>query len=689
MQSKTSFFNRTLFRKNLTRFWPLWGMASFLGALFPLALLLQLMRSDHTSMTGMAGNPLNFTVLYYEAVTVAVPIVSLLYAILCAMVVWSYLYNARSVSMMHTLPIRREGVFVTNFLSGMAMMILPYAVAGALCVLVTVFYGGVDPAGLVNTILAVLGLSFFYFASATFAAFVTGNIFTLPALYFLFHFLAVLLEWIFKEFASCFLVGVNSYYTGAVSFLSPTVYLVDNLGVDRTYAKVPDYNSGYVRSELTAVELENFWLIGVYVLVGAAFLALAYALYRRRRSESAGDVVAVGWMKPVFRYGVAALAALLGGRLLYALFWEGTFQDGSYCDALPMAVCMIVAGAIGYYAASMLLAKSLRVFRKSWLGAALVAVGCVALCGVLRFDLLGIESRVPDAGNIQCIHLYTEGNNYDLYPGQDDGLIQEVLGLHRAITDNADHLRELDRYQEPAWSSGGSYTYVWLELDYTLSSGRTLYRSYSIPLTQSRVTQAGTLDFLLDELVNSEAMKAKRLHLNDPSYTAIGGDVYQYTRDNTYEYLDLSSREAAAVLEAIGKDSAAGVWGQVDWFDEHRDDTYALDLSLYFEQKLPDGQGTSRDNISITVRPEMTNTLACLEELGLIDGERLLTWAQYNSGSFEEIYDAAVSEERVPADTPYVYEAPAGREYVSPAASIGVIGGADGPTQVYVAGAVG
>ena len=25
MQSKRSFFNRTLFRKNLTRFWPLWG----------------------------------------------------------------------------------------------------------------------------------------------------------------------------------------------------------------------------------------------------------------------------------------------------------------------------------------------------------------------------------------------------------------------------------------------------------------------------------------------------------------------------------------------------------------------------------------------------------------------------------------------------------------------------------------
>ena len=32
MQSKTSYFNATLFRKNLTRFWPLWGLAAGYGA---------------------------------------------------------------------------------------------------------------------------------------------------------------------------------------------------------------------------------------------------------------------------------------------------------------------------------------------------------------------------------------------------------------------------------------------------------------------------------------------------------------------------------------------------------------------------------------------------------------------------------------------------------------------------------
>ena len=51
MQSRTSFFNGTLLRKNLTRFWPLWGMASFVGALFPLALVMELLRNRHFELT--------------------------------------------------------------------------------------------------------------------------------------------------------------------------------------------------------------------------------------------------------------------------------------------------------------------------------------------------------------------------------------------------------------------------------------------------------------------------------------------------------------------------------------------------------------------------------------------------------------------------------------------------------------
>ena len=143
MQSKTSFFNRTLFRKNLSRYWPLWGFASFVGFLAPAALLVRVIQSGETSV-----EPLVVREIYYYLVADAVPIVSIAYAILCAMAVWSYLYNARSVGMMHSLPIRREGLFLTNLLSGLAMMAIPYLVAGGLGTLLFACCGGFDAWGL-------------------------------------------------------------------------------------------------------------------------------------------------------------------------------------------------------------------------------------------------------------------------------------------------------------------------------------------------------------------------------------------------------------------------------------------------------------------------------------------------------------------------------------------------------------
>ena len=665
MQSRTSFFNITLFRKNLTRFWPLWGMASFAGALFPLALLLQLMRRENFYMW---NDPLSFTEMYYNVAAYAVPVISLMYAVLCAMMVWSYLYNSRSVGLAHTLPIRREGLFFTNFLSGMAMMLIPYVVIGALCVLVSAVGGCFDLKGLIVTILTVLGLSFFYFASATLVAFITGNVFALPAVYFLLHFLAVLLDWLVSTFAQGFLFGLSGGYTGVVEWLSPTVYLENQVRVNSTYETITTQTS-----RLTAVSLENFWLIGVYALVGVVLLVLAWLLYRRRRSESAGDVVAVGWMKPVFRFGTAALAALLGGIALYELFWRN-FQGGQYYDVLPMVVCMLVAGAIGYYAASMLLAKSLKVFRGSWKGMALVAAGCVALCCVLHFDLLGVEDRVPEVSQVKKVHLYTADNNYTFYPEEDAELLEQVRTVHQAIVADKDFI--LNGNERRLWAlDTGDIEYVSFDVTYELTNGLEVERNYGLTVTRDRMAQAGTYDSLLDSLVNSEAMKAKRLHVGDSRYEVSSGYLYL---EAVGEHYDLNSREAAAILEAVGKDARTGAWGTYNWFENDRRDCYAMSLELSFTY-TGEEEDLRRDWIEIYVRPGMDHTIACLKDLGLVTDEALRTYGElYPEDYMDYVDDIDYGE----------YVEKYGIEAVEDAgpASVGVIGGADGPTTVVVAG---
>ena len=609
MQSKTSFFNRTLFRKNLSRYWPLWGFASFVGFLAPAALLVRVIQSGETSVA-----PLRVREIYYYLVADAVPIVSIAYAILCAMAVWSYLYNARSVGMMHSLPIRREGLFLTNLLSGLAMMAIPYLVAGGLGTLLFACCGGFDAWGTLATILAVIGQSVTFFGLATFCAFLTGNIFALPVLYFLLNFLAPLGDWLCNLFARGFLFGFTADYSGTVDFLCPMVYLTQRLYVNSEYETVRDSALEY-QNRLTSVTLENAWLIAAYAAAGLVFLALAYLLYRRRESERAGDVVAVRVFRPVFRFGVAALSALLGGRLLYALLWE-SFQAGDTFTPVPLAICLIVAGLIGYYAASMLLAKSLRVFRGSAVGALCLVAACVAFCAGMRYDLFGIERRIPDQNEITQLEIYLARNTYYLTPEDQPELLSGAQDLQRTLIAQKDLIRSNYETYRHGGSSSDPDASTNIRYIYTLKNGATVERFYTVSFARSDLSVPGSYANAMDAYVNSPALRQARLRGGDPEVHVESGWFSIQDGDDNFT---LGTQECETLLSAIARDAENGNWGRYDWFED--DGTaYAMDLSFDFYRDLIDEHGThyrSYDSIYITVRPEMTETKQALLDLNL------------------------------------------------------------------------
>ena len=701
MQSKTLCFNRTLFRKNLTRFWPLWAVPSFVGALFPLAMLTQLLRYGVEGLFGRSDSyALEFTGIYYDVVSYALPIISLCYAILVALAMWSYLFNNRSTGLMHTLPIRREGLFLTNFLSGMAMMLVPYVVTGALCILISLCFGFFEPVGPLVTVLAVLGDSLFYFCTATAAAFVTGNLFALPVLYVIFHFLAAGMDVLVSVFAGGFLFGLDGNYTGTVEFLSPTVYLMRHVETHHEYEEifVPDPahgtltadGIGYYDSKIVSVTLENAWVLAVYALLGVVLLAVAYALYRRRRSESAGDVVAVGWMKPVFRYGVAVCAAMAGGLALYMVFW-GQFQSGETYDAVPMLIAMVISGAIGYYAASMLLAKSLRVFRGSWKGLAVTALCAAVICGVMKFDVFGIETRVPSADQIETLTVRVASNQYELTPEEDTELIEEIRAVHKTIAEDADYVRTtVENWSRPELATNEALSHAnSVRLTYDLKNGTTVTRQYRLPITAERLAQEGTYDFALDRLVNSDALKAKRFHLYD-GYLPENGYLYLETRqDGGFSF---GTNDAMVIHEAVKQDVMAGTCGTYDWFDRSRAGQYAIDLNLEFRINEKRENGATYDyydSINIALRPSMTHTVEALLALDLAEESDLKTYAEMHPEDYDAQYLEYMEKFGYVEYDDYLavrYGVGTVGAIDAPAASIGVIGGADGPTAVFVTG---
>lgn len=126
MQSGTSCFNKTIFKKNITHFWPIWGIyLVFLLYALPLTLLL----STENPGTGAKAakqiaedNLARYTTCLGGALT---PMFVFIAATVCAMTVFFYLYQNRSANMIHALPVSRKELYVTNVVSGFLFLIVP------------------------------------------------------------------------------------------------------------------------------------------------------------------------------------------------------------------------------------------------------------------------------------------------------------------------------------------------------------------------------------------------------------------------------------------------------------------------------------------------------------------------------------------------------------------------------------
>ena len=389
-----------------------------------------------------------------------------------------------------------------------------------------------------------------------------------------------------------------------------------------------------------------------------------------------------------------------------------------------MILCMIAGGAVGYYAASMLLAKTPRVFKTTWKGMLAVALGCAALCGVMKFDLFGVTRRIPAPDSVKLVNVYAVGNYY-LTPGKDDALIEKVRTLHQTIIDDKDYILGYSprndygfdadsASMEMAADSGAQSTITHVRIIYILNSGLKVERWYSLHLTPDRMAQEGTYDYLLDQLINSPEMRQKRIRWRDEGF-----QLDEAWLDTWRDYSDLSSREAGLLLDAVAKDAENGNWGVYNWFQADNDaDNY--EIHIQFQYKLPESQfDRTYDTIRINVKEGMTETIQTLKELKLITDADLVTnrerypwqyaeggWDQYDqfykqfNMSPEEYYErygeypagwfgtesdgSSTETETAPTvDDSHSPSMSAGAE----ATGLGIIGGADGPTVIVTAAA--
>ena len=646
MQSATSFFNRALFRKNLQRFWPLWFGYTLLWLLIlPLTLLNQLAQASWISHAGWhIAKEISHDVLgigAYGGLAMAA-----IFGIFFAMAMFSYLTAPRATQGFHSMPVRRETLYATNYLTGLVCMVSALVLAFALAGITAACFGALDLTALGTALLAAVLSVLFFYSFGVFCMMFTGQILAAPVFYGILNVLAAGMEWLVRTFAGNFLYGYSGYSAPETfAFLSPAWELVCVLDVSNV-ARVDRILSDGTHQVIRGGEymLSGLGVLGIYAAVGIVLAVLGLLVYRRRASEATGSIVTVAWARPIFKYGVAVCSAFSLGQLIYFLIFGLNLHNGQY--SLPGTIaCMLFTGLLGYFAAEMLLHKSFRVWRTGRVGALVFSAVLVCFGVAMSLDLTGYEGYTPDAEEVEFVSVYLSSNGDYLSCKLDEPeSIERTLAAHRAMI--ADKARQLSyartTYETPADAPVDSYLYF--TVTYALTDGRVVRRSYVDCRAFSReLNEPGSVAQTMTALLNCpEAARSRALGelAKDGSYTITGGYYNAYRNDEEGAYAgnidgELTAAQASTLVSALRRDYEAGRTANASLFEDTRYNArFRVELELWYilrsdgktvgtamvtdhgEITKSSSPAASR-SINVIVTPDMSETLGALAEMGV------------------------------------------------------------------------
>ena len=574
MRSATSFFDKTTARSDLRRHWPI---AFIYTCVWLVGLPVNLWSSSMWMPEEMTPALRAAQIIIGSYPTLAGAL--FVFGCVLAMALMGYLMSPRAVGLLHALPVRRGTLLATHTLVGWLMLNVPALLAVLVSIPVQAYYGGVAWGALGAWLLVHCGLSLFFLALGLLCAMVTGWLLAIPAIYAVVNFAVIAAAGLMRTLCGLFCYGYagDDDFAPFVYWLTPVVNLVKRFGtcgVERSDAAPYPWQVQFPADVVHAV--------GIYTAAGAALLALTYLLYRRRKSESAADPAAFPWMRPVFRYGTGLLGGLALGLGLYQLVlgWRMESETGRWIGLLVSTVLM---GALCYYAAEMLVRKSLWVLRRSLPGAGLVCVLLALVCAGARFDVLGYAARVPDVSAVTQVQL--RGSlGLSAANCTEPETIETVIELHREIIT----LRPDEDDPENS---------AYITLSYTLTDGSTLTRAYQL-------NPAGELEDALETVFNTGEVREKSLIASRHTGSWRGGYL---SLDRTGDAMQLTAAQAGEIYGALLRDIAQGH----NHYDFSRlDDRHVLVVQL-------DLEGSDDYSLCIGELPEdCTETMQALVDVG-------------------------------------------------------------------------
>ena len=454
MKLKVCFCNKTVLKTDITRFAPVW--ASYLLGLAMMVLLQFSGGSDDAAKTSIVYD---FNRLCMLGVGI-----NGLYALVVVQALFGDLLNPRLCNALHAMPVTRDGYYGAHLIAGLLFALVP----NCLVLLPTSLLLPRQVASVSLLSLLALSLQYiFYLGTALTAVQLAGNRIGMVLIYGILNFATVLLYW-FVAMVFIPLTYGKDISISWVARICPTVAMYEDTyfaPVDHSYYIGDTYH--YV---FDGISMGDVWLkAAVCAGLGVVCMAIAQLLYRKRRLETAGDLVAYSILSPFF----LALYTLTVAAFLHLAVTQLTQGAISEYFFLPLGLIA------GYVTGLMLLRRTSRVFRWRLLVPLGGILAVCALCVLsIATDAFHVIRRVPDAQDVQSVVLAPVQMSYSnaaLTLTEKDE-IEDILAYHQGALRNwQKQVGDCLLQREGHWSPGDYYN---IQLRYTLKNGSTFQRRY-------------------------------------------------------------------------------------------------------------------------------------------------------------------------------------------------------------------
>lgn len=179
MRSATSFFDKTLFRSQLKHTWPLWlGYTALWLFLVPVMLFSEL------SAYQLGYSAADASYLLLNTGVRGGVFISFFFGLFFAMLSFSHLTQSRATNGFHALPVRRETIFLTAYLTGLfcqlSTILVTFLLGAAVSAPLHLSFWSVTAAAMGSAMLEAV----FFYSFAALCMVMTGQILAAPVFYF-------------------------------------------------------------------------------------------------------------------------------------------------------------------------------------------------------------------------------------------------------------------------------------------------------------------------------------------------------------------------------------------------------------------------------------------------------------------------------------------------------------------------